>query len=244
MNNLLIKFICLFIKSKRRREMLSQCKISLFNRKQEAEIKFYGFTLPRYLTIKGLKILYSGQNNRIIIKTGCHFFNSYILLRDAQNCELFIDENTHMDNMTIHLSWGKDSCVKIGKNCTFYGGGMWVGEPNASLIIGNNCLMANPVYLWAADGHAIIDLKKQEVTNTITSPLIIEDHVWIGQGARLLKNAYIPQDSIVASGSIVSKKFTHPNVILAGIPAKEIKRDINWDHTNPYYMNEILKAQK
>ncbi|MCL1615721.1 acyltransferase [Bacteroides sp. ET71] len=35
--------------------------------------------------------------------------------------------------------------------------------------------------------------------------------------------------SIVGWGSIVTRRFDEPNVILAGIPAKVVKRGINWD---------------
>lgn len=43
------------------------------------------------------------------------------------------------------------------------------------------------------------------------------------------KNTKIPDDSIVGWGSIVTKVFHEPNIILAGIPAKIVKRGINWD---------------
>lgn len=43
------------------------------------------------------------------------------------------------------------------------------------------------------------------------------------------KNTKIPDNSIVGWGSIVTKVFNEPNIILAGIPAKIVKRGINWD---------------
>ena len=39
----------------------------------------------------------------------------------------------------------------------------------------------------------------------------------------------IGDNSIVGWGSIVTRRFDEPNVILAGIPAKVVKRGINWD---------------
>lgn len=51
------------------------------------------------------------------------------------------------------------------------------------------------------------------------------------------KNTKIPDDSIVGWGSIVTKVFHEPNIILAGIPAKIIKRGINWDRR---YINKYL----
>ncbi|MCB6663487.1 hypothetical protein LI167_09075 [Phocaeicola dorei] len=65
----------------------------------------------------------------------------------------------------------------------------------------------------------------------------IGKYVWIGKDVKIGKNTKIPDDSIVGWGSIVTKVFHEPNIILAGIPAKIIKRGINWDRR---YINKYL----
>lgn len=57
----------------------------------------------------------------------------------------------------------------------------------------------------------------------------IGKHVWIGKDAKICKNVKLSDNSIVGWGSIVTKKFNEPNVIVAGIPTKIAKRGINWD---------------
>lgn len=54
-------------------------------------------------------------------------------------------------------------------------------------------------------------------------------HVWVGKDDKIGKNVCIADNSIVGWGSIVTKRFDEPNVILAGIPAKVVKRGVNWD---------------
>ena len=54
-------------------------------------------------------------------------------------------------------------------------------------------------------------------------------HVWVGKDVKIGKNVRIADNSIVGWGSIVTRRFDEPNVILAGIPAKVVKRGINWD---------------
>ncbi|WP_155243820.1 hypothetical protein [Butyrivibrio fibrisolvens] len=44
----------------------------------------------------------------------------------------------------------------------------------------------------------------------------------------MLKGAEIADDCVIAAGAIVSKKYEEKNCILAGIPAKIVKRGINW----------------
>lgn len=50
----------------------------------------------------------------------------------------------------------------------------------------------------------------------------IGDYCWIGNRSSVVKDAYIPNGSIVASRSLVNKNFTEDgeNLMLAGIPAK------------------------
>lgn len=57
----------------------------------------------------------------------------------------------------------------------------------------------------------------------------IGNHVWIAQGVSILKGAKIPSNCIVGAKSLVNKKFEEVNCIIAGIPAKIIKRGVNWD---------------
>ncbi|KAF2956969.1 2,3,4,5-tetrahydropyridine-2,6-dicarboxylate N-acetyltransferase [Marinitoga sp. 38H-ov] len=54
-------------------------------------------------------------------------------------------------------------------------------------------------------------------------PVIIEDNVLIGANAVVLEGIRIGRNSVVAAGSIVTKNV-EPNTVVAGIPAKVIKK--------------------
>ena len=62
---------------------------------------------------------------------------------------------------------------------------------------------------------------------------------WIGKDVKIGKNVRIADNSIVGWGSIVTKRFEEPNVILAGIPAKVVKHGVNWDRKS---INKYLKG--
>ena len=44
----------------------------------------------------------------------------------------------------------------------------------------------------------------------------------------LLKGVKIEGHSIIGSGSVVTKSFGETNVVIAGNPAKIVKKDIDW----------------
>ena len=56
-----------------------------------------------------------------------------------------------------------------------------------------------------------------------TSPIVIEDDVWIGARSQILKGVHIGARSIIAAGSVVTKDIP-ADVIAGGNPCKVIKR--------------------
>ena len=46
----------------------------------------------------------------------------------------------------------------------------------------------------------------------------------------ILKGVTIGDNCIIGAGSIVTKPFDKGNVIIAGVPAKIVKENINWDY--------------
>jgi acetyltransferase-like isoleucine patch superfamily enzyme len=107
--------------------------------------------------------------------------------------------------------------VSINRKCGFYGsllGG------NYTIKIGENVAIGPEVTFFGA-GHDQSDLMLSDIGGNI----IIEDNVWIGGKSILLHGITIGQGSIVAAGSVVTKDV-EPYSIIAGIPAKMIKRRV------------------
>lgn len=95
------------------------------------------------------------------------------------------------------------------------------------IIIGKNVL-TGPRVLITDNSHGEFcfeDLNIAPNNRLLCSkgPVIIEDNVWIGEGAMILSNVRIGKGSIIAANSVVTKDVP-PYCIIAGSPAKIIKQ--------------------
>jgi len=55
-----------------------------------------------------------------------------------------------------------------------------------------------------------------------SSPVVIEDDVWVGHGATILKGVKIGKGAIVAAGAVVTRDVESYSIV-GGVPAKLIR---------------------
>lgn len=109
--------------------------------------------------------------------------------------------------------------VSVGAN-SFFGEFSVIGC-NESISIGENVMIAQAVTIRDTD-HKFSDVDRPMIDQGIEStPVIIEDDVWIGHGASVLRGVKIGTGAIVAAGAVVTKDV-RPFSIVGGVPAREI----------------------
>ena len=109
-------------------------------------------------------------------------------------------------------------------------------EDNTSITIGNNNLISWGLEIRNSDSHTILN-HDGDIINKAES-ITIGNHVWIGHDCLILKNTSIPDECVVGTHTIVTKKFTEPNCLLVGIPAKIVKQNIQWQSPHPNIFNK------
>ncbi|MBM7456315.1 acetyltransferase-like isoleucine patch superfamily enzyme [Oceanisphaera litoralis] len=125
---------------------------------------------------------------------------------------------------------GKSSRISVagelvlGENFHISAGGTIISRKK--ITIGKDTLMAWDSLITDADHHHILD-KKGHIINK-PQEVNIGDHVWIGARAMILKGVSVPDNCVVGAQSLVTRTFNETNCIIAGNPAKAIKKDINW----------------
>lgn len=197
-----------------------------------------GMKLPMYIynhtrlsTCKG-RVVINGKIYRGMIRIG----KSHLSIVDAKttpsiwkvdkNCTVIFNGRAFL-NQGIKISVGLNGKLEFGDFVTVTGRTEIVCSKNIS--IGNNCLISWDVLFLDDDAHKIYD--KNGIVINESKAITIEDNVWIGCKNTILKGSHIPHDSIVASGSIITKQFHTPNTIIGGQGRNQriIATDIHWE---------------
>ncbi|SCP96225.1 acyltransferase [Anaerobium acetethylicum] len=90
------------------------------------------------------------------------------------------------------------------------------------ITIGDNVYIAENVIIRDSDNHEMI-----RDDYHMTEKVCIGNHVWIGEGAKILKGVNVGDGAVIAAGAIVTRDVPG-NCLVAGIPAKIIKKEVLW----------------
>jgi acetyltransferase-like isoleucine patch superfamily enzyme len=86
-----------------------------------------------------------------------------------------------------------------------------------SVSIGRDCKIARDVIIMDTDQHALPGAELE------AAPIVIEDRVWIGARAIILKGVTIGHDAVVGAGSVVTRDVP-PRAVVAGVPARQLAK--------------------
>lgn len=111
-----------------------------------------------------------------------------------------------------------DIFYSMGENC-FINPGTWLGDAKY-IRLGNNVMLSTCTMLAHDGAISRLRIAYGERLDAI-GPIDIEDNVFVGHGAIILRNVKIGRNSIVAAGSVVTKDVP-PETVVGGIPAKKI----------------------
>lgn len=115
--------------------------------------------------------------------------------------------------------------IEVGHD-VYIGPGAVLSASESGIIFGNKIMLGPNVTMMGGDHNAarigkyMYDVKEKLPENDI--PIIIEDDVWVGTGAIILKGVTIGTGSIVAAGALVINNVP-PYAIVGGIPAKVLR---------------------
>ena len=197
-------------------------------------ISFIDWIIFQYRYHKTKNKLYNYRKIAVIGENFCERRNkklcgeNLVIHNNANKEKIIIGKNVILE---CKINCNKKGSIKIGNYTTIRENS--VLNCDKKINIGEYCFIANEVLIQDNDSHPISPSarKKQALENTYkridtyearNAEVIIEDCVWIGTGAIILKGVKIGFGSIVGVGAVVTKDI--PEMSLAvGNPAKVVK---------------------
>jgi acetyltransferase-like isoleucine patch superfamily enzyme len=108
-----------------------------------------------------------------------------------------------------HLEIGTDVFINYGSSLV----------ASTHVKVGDRSLIGTHVMIMDCDFHRVED-KEWDTTGR---PVVLEERVWIGNRAIILKGVRVGHDAVVAAGAVVTKDVP-PRTVVAGVPAKVVRR--------------------
>jgi len=183
-------------------------------------------------TIEGLVVDFRATDATVTIHEGAVFKNCKFILGAACNIEIERTFRRGLINTTVDMSGvGKNRRLHIKSGVSIEGARFaMANESDIYIEIGKNCMLSSNITFRATDGHVIFDLDSREIINR-SKPIIVGDECWIGSEVIVMKNSVIAKKTIIGTRALVSGHFSEENVVLAGVPAKIVKRNCGWSRT-------------
>lgn len=141
----------------------------------------------------------------------------------GKNAEVHIGNNVMLERK-VRFSLADNACVHIGDNT-------YLGEFTNILAvkeieIGRNCAISWHVLFMDTSSHPLGITGEKPVTKI--APVKLEDKVWIGCRAVILKGVTVGEGAIIVNNAVVTKDVP-PYTMVGGNPARIIKEDVIWE---------------
>ena len=198
------------------------------------------------------EISFHGDHNEITIhvpdlKKPSRYLKNFLhsgrikCMGDGNRVDIEVSKFWFRDGLEIEMQ--KGAFLTIGKDC-------WIqpdvsiyvhGWNQAGITFGKEVLIGKNSIIRNHDKHTILNLETNSPTNPPES-VVLGNHLWMTQHITVLKGTHLSDGCIVANLAVLSKDYSEPNCLIAGIPAKVVKRNISWDKRS--YAEYVLDESK
>ena len=151
----------------------------------------------------------------------------------GDNNKIVIGRNSNLNNLRIETGSKKyqshNTILEIGEGFSIASKGRFL-LPNIgnTILIGKNCMFSNNIIIRGGEfPHLIFDKDTGQYLD-VSEGIFIGSHVWVGEQSYINKSATIPNDCIIGAQSVVTKRFEEEYCVIAGSPAKVVKRNVVW----------------
>jgi acetyltransferase-like isoleucine patch superfamily enzyme len=191
------------------RQIVGKCFRQLFFVTGRLYCRMKGVEFGKNLQTYGLPLIYKHRDATIVL-------GDNVVLTSWSRFNL-----AGVNHKVILAAPNKQSHIYIGSDSGLSGA---VLHSNSSITIGHHVGIGANVRIFDNDFHSInyLDRISNVPEKILTQPILLEDNVWIGANAIILKGVNIGRGAIVGAGSVVTKDIQAFS-LWAGNPARFIK---------------------
>jgi maltose O-acetyltransferase len=142
--------------------------------------------------------------------------------------DIAIEDEVALDDDVVLLTTGSRTTqlrLNIGKKT--YVNRFSMFDASERIEIGCNCLIGPFCYVTDHD-HNYTSALHSPTQPLISSPVVIDNDVWLGAGVIILKGVTIGRGAVIGAGAVVTRSVA-PNARVAGVPARSISADPETD---------------
>lgn len=174
--------------------------------------------------LKKVHIRIKGSNNTVLIEDFA-VLNGASIYINGDNNMISIGGWSHLAGTDLFIEDDGGS-INIGRRTKFLGKTHLAVIEGTSITIGEDCLFSSDIQFRTGDSHSVLDMQGRRIN--ASQDIMLGDHVWVGTKAFVTKGAKVASHSIIGACALVTKAFEEPHCTLAGVPAKVVKRDVDW----------------
>ncbi len=178
----------------------------------------YGYILSIFLGYL-YKFRYHILRRKVVLGKSLRIRGSLIIRGPG---EVFIGDRVYIDGrghpVTL-FTYDKGAIISIGSN-SFIDGTRFGCQKRISI---SKYAILGDARIMDTDFHSISPNRWSSDALVESNPVIVEENVWIGAAAAVLKGVRIGNNSVVGFGSVVTKDVPS-NCVVAGNPARVVKK--------------------
>lgn len=170
------------------------------------------------------EVVFQGTGNILFVEDGVSLGGSRIQFMGSDSV-IYLSRSSA--SLLVSLVAGERSAIYIGRENYFNDTVHILATEWQNVILGGRCAISSGIWIRTADPHLIYRCGTRERLND-SQPILIGDHVWLGQDVLVLKGTKIGSGAVVGGGSVVANKRLLSNASYAGNPVRLIQRDVFW----------------
>ncbi|MGZ8969762.1 MAG: acyltransferase [Telluria sp.] len=169
------------------------------------QLKIYGnnnvVEIDPTSSIQGGDFQLKGNNNRFIIGPGVKIGHLKVIIQD-------------------------ESIINIGSQTTIEQA-YFLSRDKRKIEIGQDCMISFQIDLRTSDAHGIYETDGNALINP-PGDIILDNHVWLGQGTMISMNVRVASNAVVGARSFLRNLDVASGCIYAGSPARLVRSGVFW----------------